>query len=241
MKVDNEPSGAVFTDDRTHRLYLWRRWGKAGPWVMFIGLNPSTADERLNDPTVRRCIGFAQKWGYSGMFMCNAYTLVSTDPKKLNAEAPIVKEAQLAMRVIRNRCEYITETIEVPVRVEIIKAVPIEIVKKVPMKLREFNDVNELEKFLEESDADSVAYLKFDKDGTVDLTLRDYDCEDYAIALRDLAHEAGYLMSFQLVKNYRMPNGKFLTSHALNSVIIGNELYFIEPQTDEYWLETRLD
>lgn len=105
MKVDNEPSGAVFADDRTHRLYLWRRWEKVGPWVMFIGLNPSTADERLNDPTVRRCIGFAHKWGYSGMFMCNAYTLVSTDPKKLNTETPIVRGAQLAMRVIRNRCE----------------------------------------------------------------------------------------------------------------------------------------
>ncbi|GAJ16610.1 unnamed protein product, partial [marine sediment metagenome] len=89
MTVDNEPSGAVFADDRTHRLYLWRRWNKQGPWVMFIGLNPSTADERLNDPTVRRCIGFAEKWGYGGMFMCNVFTLISTDPKKLNVETPI--------------------------------------------------------------------------------------------------------------------------------------------------------
>ena len=104
MKVDNEPSGAVFTDDRTHRLYLWRRWNKEGPWVMFIGLNPSTADERLNDPTVRRCIGFAVKWGYGGMFMCNVFTLVSTDPKKLNVETPIAMGASLAMRVIRRRC-----------------------------------------------------------------------------------------------------------------------------------------
>lgn len=104
MKVDNEPSGAVFADDRRHRLYLWRRWAKSGRWVMFIGLNPSTADERLNDPTVRRCIGFAQKWGYSGIFMCNAYTLVSTDPKMLNTEAPIAMGAHLAMKVIRSRC-----------------------------------------------------------------------------------------------------------------------------------------
>ena len=102
--VDNEPSGAVFADDRTHRLYLWRRWNKQGPWVMFIGLNPSTADERLNDPTVRRCIGFAVKWGYGGMFMCNVFTLVSTDPKKLNIETPIAMGASLAMRVIRSRC-----------------------------------------------------------------------------------------------------------------------------------------
>lgn len=104
MQIDNEPSGAVFTDDRSHRLYLWRRWKKEGDWVMFIGLNPSTANERLNDPTVRRCIGFAQKWGYSGIFMCNAYTLVSTNPQKLNIEAPIAIGTDLAMRMIRRRC-----------------------------------------------------------------------------------------------------------------------------------------
>lgn len=104
MQVEDEPSGAVFTDDRSHRLYLWRRWNKQRPWVMFIGLNPSTADERLNDPTVRRCIGFAVNWGYGGIFMCNVFTLVSTDPKKLNTETPIVREAHLAMRVIRKRC-----------------------------------------------------------------------------------------------------------------------------------------
>ena len=104
MRVDEEPSGAVFTDDRTHRLYLWRRWNKSLPWVMFIGLNPSTADERLNDPTVRRCIGFADRWGFGGMFMCNAFTLVSTDPGTLNSEVPVVREAHLAMRIIRGRC-----------------------------------------------------------------------------------------------------------------------------------------
>jgi len=104
MKVDTEPSGAVFTDDRTHRLYLWRRWDSTRPWVMFICLNPSTAAEGFNDPTVRRCIGFAVKWGYGGIFMCNVFTLVSTDPKKLNVETPIAIGASLAMRVIRGRC-----------------------------------------------------------------------------------------------------------------------------------------
>ena len=104
-RVDTEPSGAVFAEGRSHRLYLWRRWNKEKPWVMFIGLNPSTADERLNDPTLRRCIGFAERWGYGGLFMCNVFTLVSTDPKKLNAEAPIAMGANLAMRVIRDRCQ----------------------------------------------------------------------------------------------------------------------------------------
>ncbi len=105
MQIDKEPSGAVFAEDRTHRLYLWRRWNTNLPWIMFIGLNPSTADERLNDPTVRRCIGFAEKWGYGGIFMCNVFTLVSSDPKKLNTEPPLVMGVNLAMRVIRRRSE----------------------------------------------------------------------------------------------------------------------------------------
>jgi len=72
---------------------------------MFIGLNPSIADERIDDPTIRRCIGFAKKWGYSGMFMCNAYTLVSTNPKALNTEIPLALGAHLAMRLLRSRSE----------------------------------------------------------------------------------------------------------------------------------------
>lgn len=105
MQTDTEPSGAVFVEDRTHRLYLWRTWDPHKPRVMLICLNPSTADGRRNDPTVRRGIGFAMRWGYGGLFMCNAYTLVSTDPKMLNTEALIVMGAHLAMRVIRRRCE----------------------------------------------------------------------------------------------------------------------------------------
>lgn len=50
---------------------------------MFIGLNPSTADETKDDPTVRRCIGFAKRWGYGGIYMLNLFAFRSTDPKKL--------------------------------------------------------------------------------------------------------------------------------------------------------------
>lgn len=103
--VGREPNGAIFTGHRGHRVYLWRKWEKAGSMIMFIGLNPSTADESRDDPTIRRCIGFAQRWGYSGMFMCNAYTLVSPDPKKLNTEKPVTMGAYLAMRTIRGLCK----------------------------------------------------------------------------------------------------------------------------------------
>lgn len=104
-RVDDEPTGAVFAEDRRHRLYLWRRWSQTRPWAMFIGLNPSSANEIKDDPTVRRCISFAARWGYGGMFMCNVFTLVSTDPKKLNEEEPLVRGAHLALMEIRKRCD----------------------------------------------------------------------------------------------------------------------------------------
>lgn len=50
---------------------------------MFIGLNPSTADETQNDPTIKRVISFARQWGYGGVYMCNCFPYISTDPAAL--------------------------------------------------------------------------------------------------------------------------------------------------------------
>ena len=52
---------------------------------MFIGLNPSTADETEDDPTIRRCISFAKSWGYSSILMMNAYAYRATNPKDMMA------------------------------------------------------------------------------------------------------------------------------------------------------------
>ena len=58
--------------------------------MAFIGLNPSTADEESNDPTVRRCMQFAQMYGYSGMVMLNAFAYRATDPKVMKAfDSPV--------------------------------------------------------------------------------------------------------------------------------------------------------
>jgi hypothetical protein len=53
---------------------------------MFIGLNPSKADEDTDDPTIRRCINFSKAWGYSGLFMGNLFAFRATDPRLMKAE-----------------------------------------------------------------------------------------------------------------------------------------------------------
>lgn len=75
-------SGAIFSEDRLWRYVLWRRW-TYGNHVVFIGLNPSTATEYENDPTITRCARYAYNWGYSGIIMLNIFGYRSTDPKGL--------------------------------------------------------------------------------------------------------------------------------------------------------------
>lgn len=78
-----EITGAAFSDDRKYRYALWRIWDKDAPKVMFIGLNPSTANETGNDATIKRVIALTKAWGYGGVYMLNCFPYVSTDPKKL--------------------------------------------------------------------------------------------------------------------------------------------------------------
>jgi len=76
-------NGARFSSDRIYRYRLWRIWDRRKGLVLFIGLNPSTADENVNDPTIRRCIGFAMNWSYGGMLMGNIFAYRNTYPETL--------------------------------------------------------------------------------------------------------------------------------------------------------------
>lgn len=76
----NQLCGAQFSECRTYRYALWRRWNADDSDVGFIGLNPSTADEAKDDPTIRRCIGFAKAWGYGGVVMLNLFAFRATEP-----------------------------------------------------------------------------------------------------------------------------------------------------------------
>ncbi len=55
-------------------------------FIVFIGLNPSTADETKDDPTIRRCIGFAKRWGYAAFCMMNLFAYRTRDPFVMKAQ-----------------------------------------------------------------------------------------------------------------------------------------------------------
>ena len=77
---------ACFSECRKYRYMLSVTWDEDKEAALFIGLNPSTADEFKNDPTVRRCIGFAKSWGYGSLWMGNLFSYRATDPKDMMRE-----------------------------------------------------------------------------------------------------------------------------------------------------------
>jgi hypothetical protein len=84
---------AILSEDNLYRYQLSRIWDESKPLILFIMLNPSTADADADDPTIRRVIRFATSWGYGGVYVANLYAFRSTDPKALkHADDPIGKE-----------------------------------------------------------------------------------------------------------------------------------------------------
>lgn len=77
-------SGASFNEERTHRQSLWRIWDESLPLLYVIGMNPSVANEKKNDPTVERCQRRARLRGYGGLIMLNMQDVIETDSKKLD-------------------------------------------------------------------------------------------------------------------------------------------------------------
>lgn len=75
--------GAVFSECRRYRYALWRIWDSTKPLVMFVGLNPSSANEADADPTIRSVARIAKHNGYGGFYMMNCFPYVSTNPDEL--------------------------------------------------------------------------------------------------------------------------------------------------------------
>ena len=130
------------------------------------------------------------------------------------------------------------EVIETFVEKKVIEQVPfieyveVEIEKEVPIELQEFESEEELAEWLSNDKTDELPYIK-------DI----FECENFARSLMKHALEDGRYMSFQVLKNYTRPKTKEFTEgpHAINSTIIGNYIYFLDPQTDDYWIAFKLE
>ncbi len=82
--------GAIFSRCMKYRYVLWRDIGgqlPQGRWetAAFVGLNPSTATHKENDPTIRRCIGYCERWSYKRFVMLNAFGYRATEPSDMIA------------------------------------------------------------------------------------------------------------------------------------------------------------
>jgi hypothetical protein len=74
---------AIFSDDHKHRYVLTRIWDESKPLCCFVMLNPSIADDKIDDPTIRRCITFATNWRYGGFYIINIYSYITSNPKNI--------------------------------------------------------------------------------------------------------------------------------------------------------------
>lgn len=100
---DTEEDSAIWkaaqiSDDKLYRYFLVRYWGSRDPnhiprILIFVMLNPSTADAVVDDPTIRRCMGFARREGYDGVLVVNLFAYRSAKPEIMrSAQNPIGPE-----------------------------------------------------------------------------------------------------------------------------------------------------
>lgn len=88
-----DEGGARFSACGRYRWWLGRCWDPGRPHLLFIGLNPSRADGRRLDPTLRRLCAYGRRWGFGGLDVLNLFAWVASDPAVLrSAREPIGAE-----------------------------------------------------------------------------------------------------------------------------------------------------
>ncbi len=102
MVLDGQERGALLSACGRYRYKLWRRWDPLKPSVVFVMLNPSTADAFDDDPTIRRCVGFARDWDAGGIRVVNLFAWRATNPIDLPTGPEAVCEQPAAGIVNRN-------------------------------------------------------------------------------------------------------------------------------------------
>jgi hypothetical protein len=96
---------ARFSRCGAYRTALVRCWDPGLPPLGFVALNPSTADHRVDDPTVRRMMGFARREGAGGLVLVNLYAFRATRPTQLWKQAhPVGGTTDRVMREVLTEC-----------------------------------------------------------------------------------------------------------------------------------------
>lgn len=102
-------NGAELSVDNRYRYRLWRCWGDGNNRVCFVGINPSTADATKDDATIRKCVGFAKRWGFGALDMVNLFAwrdrdqlglLSSPDPVGPLNDASLLEVFGFAKRIV---------------------------------------------------------------------------------------------------------------------------------------------
>ena len=75
---------AKFCNTKQNRYFLKREWDNSKGLLLYIMLNPSVADEKKDDPTIRRLISFTKKFNYGGFLVGNIFTTITPNPKELD-------------------------------------------------------------------------------------------------------------------------------------------------------------
>lgn len=155
-------TGATLSPCRKYRYCLWREWDSSKGTCVFIGLNPSTGNEKENDATITRCINFAKKWGYGRLEMVNLFGFRAREPndmkKAVDPVGPdndeiLLKHSQSASLVVAawsNDGIYNGRNIEV-----------IELLKDIPLKCFKITEKNQpIHPLYQKNDASLKAYTR---------------------------------------------------------------------------------
>jgi hypothetical protein len=107
MKVQGK-TGAIFDPTGTYRYSLWRSWDESAPRIGFVMLNPNCADAVRDDPTIRRCIGFARSWNFGGLEVVNLFAYRTAHPIELRRVCdPIGAENDAYLATLSQRVDQI--------------------------------------------------------------------------------------------------------------------------------------
>ena len=97
---------AILSDDRVYRYTLERTWDCHTERVLFVMLNPSTANEKEDDPTITRCLGFATRWGFGSLVVGNLFALRSPKPQDLVQHSkPVGPDNDFHLQRLAEECQ----------------------------------------------------------------------------------------------------------------------------------------